>query len=111
MQKELSVTILNVLRYEEKNRTTGEKTGKEKIRIGYVLLGKDAMQESAKFKGLAEMSYFLDYSDEVWNKLSTKVISQPVEFVFENVQSVRDPLRTYLRLKMINCKDGTISLV
>lgn len=111
MQKELNVTILNVLRYEEKNKATGEKTGKEKIRIGYLLLGKDAVQETAKFKGLSEMSYFLDFSEEVWNKLSVKLISQPVEFIFESTQSTRDPLKTYLKLISINCKDETISLV
>ncbi len=111
MEKDLNVTILNVLRYDEKDRTTGEKTGKEKIRIGYVLLGKDAVQESEKFKGLAEMSYFVDFSEEMWSKLSTKIISQPAQFIFESVPSMRDPLRTYLRLKTIVCKDETISLV
>lgn len=109
--KDLNVTILNVLRYEEKNKATGEKTGKEKIRIGYILLGKDSIQDTNKFKGLSEMSYFLDYSEDIWNKLSTKLISQPVSFIFESTQSTRDPLKTYLKLKSINCKDETISLV
>lgn len=111
MQKELNVTILNVLRYEEKNKATGEKTGKEKIRIGYLILGKDTIQDSAKFKGYSEMSYFLDYSEDIWNKLTNKIIMQPCEFVFESTQSVRDPLKTYLKLISIKCKDEDISLV
>lgn len=109
--KSLNVTIINVLRYDEKNKATGEKTGKEKIRIGYLLLGKDATRETEKFRGLSEMSYFLDYSDEIWNKLSLKLISQPVEFIFESTQSAIDPLKTYLKLVSINCKDENISLV
>lgn len=111
MEKAMNVTILNVLRYEEKDRISKEKTGREKIRIGYVLLGKDAMQDTSKFKGLSEMSYFLDYSDEIWNKLNTKVISQPAEFIFDSMQSTRDPLKTYLKLVCINCKDEVINLV
>lgn len=111
MQKELNVTLLNVLRYEEKNKATGEKTGREKIRIGYLILGKESIQDTSKFRGYSEMSYFLDFNEEVWNKLSTKVIMQPVEFIFESTQSTRDPLKTYLKLKSINCKDETISLV
>lgn len=109
--KNLNVTIMNVLRYEEKDKKTGVKTGKEKIRVGYLVLGKESMQDTNKFKGYAEMSYFLDYSDDLWNKLSTKVIMQPVEFCFETVQSLRDPLKTYLKLNTINCKDEVISLV
>lgn len=111
MQKELNVTILNVLRYDEKNKSTGEKTGKQKIRIGYFVLSKESMQNTDKFKGYAELSVFLDYTDELWNKLSTKIIMQPVEFVFEQAQSLRDPLKTYLKLNTINCKDEVINLV
>lgn len=109
--KNLNVTIINVLRYEEKNKATGEKTGKQKIRIGYLLLGKDAVRETDKFRGLSEMSYFLDYSDDIWNKLTLKLISQPVELIFDSVQSTVDPLKTYLKLVSINCKDENISLV
>lgn len=109
--KNLNVTILNVLRYYEKNKATGELTGKQKIRIGYLVLGKDSIQETAKFKGYSENSYFLDFSEDIWNKLSNKIIMQPVEFTFESTQSARDPLKTYLKLISISCKDENISLV
>lgn len=107
----LNVTILNVLRYDEKDKKTGEKTGKQKIRIGYFVLSKDNLQETDKFKGYAELSAFVDYSEDLWSKLSTKIIMQPVEFCFETMQSVRDPMKTYLKLKTINCKDEVINLV
>lgn len=111
MQKNLNVTIINVLLYDEKNKSTGELTGKKKIRIGYLSLGKERLQEKEKFKGYAEFSYFLDYDESFWNKLTPKFIMQPCEFEFEERPSERDPLKTYLKLVSINCKDENISLV
>lgn len=111
MQKEINATILNVLRYDEKNKQTGEKTGKQKIRIDYLMLGKESIQDKTNFRGYAPLTAFIDYNETIWNKLTVKVIMQPVEIVLEQVPSTRDPLKSYTRMNAINTKDEVISLV
>lgn len=111
MKKEINATIISVLRYDEKNKKTGEKTGKEKIRIDYIMLGKEAMQDNERFRGYAILSCFVDNVNDLFSKLTTKVIMQPVEIVLEQVPSQRDPFKTYVRVNSINTKDEVISLV
>lgn len=111
MQKEINATIISVLRYDEKDRNTKEKTGKQKIRIDYLMLGKESIQDKSNFRGYANLSCFIDYNENIWSKLTTKVIMQPVEMVLEQVPSARDPFKSYVRVKSINTKDEVISLV
>lgn len=111
MQKEINATIISVLRYDEKNKQTGEKTGKQKIRIDYLMLGKDSIQDKEKFRGYANLTCFIDYNETIWSKLTTRVIMQPVEMVLEQVPSARDPFKSYTRVNSINTKDEVISLV
>lgn len=111
LKKELNATILSVLRYDEKDKKTGEKTGKKKIRIDYVMLGKDAIQDNENFRGYSQLSCFIDDKNDVWSKLTTKVIMQPVEIILENVPSARDPFKSYVRVNSINTKDEVINLV
>lgn len=111
MQKEINATIISVLRYDEKDKKTGEKTGKQKIRIDYLMLGKEAMQDKDNFRGYSSLSCFIDCNDTLWSKLTTKVIMQPVELVLEQVPSARDPFKSYVRVNSINTKDEVISLV
>lgn len=111
MQKQINATIFSVLRYEEKDKTTKEKTGKWKIRIDYLMLGKDSIQDNTNFRGYSNLSCFIDYTESLWNKLTTKIIMQPIELVLESVPSVRDPFKSYVKVKSINTKDEVISLV
>ena len=111
MQKEINATIISVLRYDEKNKQTGEKTGKQKIRIDYLMLGKESIQDRENFRGYANLSCFIDYNENIWSKLTTRVIMQPVEMVLEQVPSARDPFKSYTRVNSINTKDEVISLV
>lgn len=111
MQKEISATILSVLQYDEKNRNTKEPTGKKKIRIDYLMLGKEGIQDREKFRGYTVLACFIDFNETLWSKLTTKVIMQPVEIQLEQVPSARDPFKTYVRINSINTKDEVISLV
>lgn len=111
MEKQINATIVSVLRYEEKDKTTKEKTGKWKIRIDYLMLGKDSIQDNTNFRGYSNLSCFIDYTESLWNKLTTKIIMQPIELVLESVPSARDPFKSYVKVKSINTKDEVISLV
>lgn len=111
MQKEINATILSVLQYDEKDKTTKEPTGKKKIRIDYLMLGKESIQDKEKFRGYSVLACFIDYNETLWSKLTTKVIMQPVEMVLEQVPSAKDPFKSYTRVKSINTKDEVISLV
>lgn len=110
-EKQINATIISVLRYDEKDKNTKEKTGKQKIRIDYLMLGKDSIQDRGNFRGYANLSCFIDYNESIWSKLTTKLIMQPVEMVLEQVPSARDPFKSYVRVKNINTKDEVISLV
>ena len=111
MEKQINATLLSVLLYDEKDRVTKEKTGKQKIRIDYLMLGKESIQDNTKFRGYTVLSCFLDYKENIWSKLTTKVIMQPVEIVLEQLPSSRDPFKSFVRVKSINTKDEVISLV
>lgn len=111
-EKMLTATIVSFLRYEDKDKKTGQKTGKEKVRIEYLLLNKDNFQERDKFVGYASLSAFVDCTPELWEKLNANLIMKPVEMVFESVPSMTDPFKSFVRLKAINSKEnGSISLV
>lgn len=111
MEKQINATIISVLRYEEKDKKTGEKTGKMKARIDYLMLGKEALQDRNNFRGYSNLSCFIDCPDTLWARLTTKIIMQPVELVLESVPSARDPFKSYVIVKSINTKDEVISLV
>lgn len=111
MKKEINATILSVLQYEEKDKQTKEPTGKKKIRMDYLMLGKESIQDRDRFRGYSVLACYIDYSEEIWNQLTTKVIMQPVEMVLEQVPSARDPFKSHVRVNSINTKDAVISLV
>lgn len=100
----IGVTILNVLKYEDK------KTGLPKVRIGYILTEKDAIRETEKFKGLSELSLFLDDAS-VFDKVKTEYLLTPVQFVLDEKTSPVDPFKKVAVLKQIITKNETISLV
>lgn len=110
MKQNLNVTILNALLYEEKNKN-GEKTGKQKIRMDYIILGKESYQEGTKFHGYSVLNCYVENKDNIFDKLNAKVIMQPVELELEQVPSARDPFKTYVRVNCIHAKDEVINLL
>lgn len=103
--RELKVLLLNVLKYEDK-----ENKGVWKSRLGYICVTQDALQESEKFKGLAELSYFTTGTD-LFDKLSKNHMYQTATLNFEKVVNPRNPLRDSMKLVSIKLKDETISLL
>lgn len=101
---ELNVTILNVLRYTDKE------TGEPKIRIGYINNDSKCIENTSKFKGYPELSVFLDEND-LWDKLDMTLIGNIAKFVFERTPNPRNPLKDIVKLKTIKCKDVNISIL
>lgn len=102
---ELSVTILNILRYEDKI------TKEPKIRIGYINNDKSYISNTAKMKGMPELSVYLDDKD-LWDKLDVGLCGRPVMMTFEKQANPRNPLKEVAVLKKISSKDyGDISLL
>lgn len=100
---ELSVTILNILRYEDKE------TKKPKIRIGYINNDTAYIENSSKFRGYPELSVFLD-DNGLWDKLSIDIVGKVVKFIFDKRVNPRNPLKDITVLKEIKTKDyGNIS--
>lgn len=102
---ELSVTILNFLRYEDKE------TKKPKIRIGYINNDSAYIENGLKFKGYPELSVFLD-DNELWDKLIVEMVGGVAKFVFDKKPNPRNPLKDITVLKEIRTKEyGNISLL
>lgn len=101
----LNVVILNALRYQDKE------SKKEKMRIGYALCDKNAVSIQEKFKGVSELSVFLDFSEELWNAITVDTIYTPSEFVFEENLNPRNPLKKILNLKSVKLKNANIDLL
>lgn len=105
MDKELKVIIQSVLKYEDK-----ENKGVFKSRLGYFLADASAVQNTDKFKGIAELSVFTN-DTKLFDSLKSEHMGKSATLKFTEEPSPRNPLRTYLRLKEIIFKDETISLL
>lgn len=88
---ELHAIILNVLKYTDK------KTNKDKLRIGYILSDENSFQNTDKFKGYSELSYFCD-DLELFQKIDKSFILNNCIFTFDEVSYPSNPLRKYLKL-------------
>lgn len=99
----LDVTILNVLKYTDKN------DGKEKSRVGYRVYGDEAYSENDNYRGFTELSYF--YKDAtLFNQLTKEYMGQKCTLVFEERPNPTNPLKKYNVLKELVFKDNTITL-
>ena len=65
MDKELKVIIQNVLKYEDK-----ENKGTYKTRLGYFLADSSSVQNTDKFKGIAELSVFTNDTTTISQKIT-----------------------------------------
>lgn len=103
-ERELKVIIQNVLKYEDKQ------TKKMKTRLGYFLNTEEAYQNSDKFKGIAELSYFGN-DTQIFDKLELKHMGKAATLVFSKEASKSNPLRDSLILKKIVFKDETVDIL
>lgn len=104
-ERELKVIIQNVLIYEDK-----EQKGKMKTRLGYLLNDTQAYQNTEKFKGLAELSYFAN-DTQIFDKLSVEHMGKAATLVFTKVANSRNPLKDSLKLTKIVFKDETVDIL
>lgn len=101
---DLKVTLLNILRYSDKQ------TGAAKIRIGYINNDAKYIENTDKFKGYPELSVFLD-DNGLWEKLPFSLIGQVCTFKFKKLPNPRNPLKDITVLEHIECKDTDISIL
>lgn len=104
-EKELSVIIQNVLKYEDK-----KEPGKFKTRLGYVVNSADAYQENTNFKGLSELSIFLN-TTKAFDSLNLSHMGKSATLYFIEKVSPFNPLKTYMDLTKIKVKDEVINLL
>ena len=102
---DLNVTLLNFLRYEDKE------TKKPKIRIGYINNDKAYIENTDKFKGYAELSVYID-DKNCWDFFKTEMTGDTAIFTFAKRPNPRNPLKDVTVLQSIKTnKHGDISLL
>lgn len=88
-----------------------EKDGKKKCRIGYRLLNRESVSNSAKFKGFAELSVFLE-DETIFEKLTLDLFGYALKFEFIEEANPRDPMKKRVTLKKImNAKNEDICVL
>lgn len=92
------------------NVNTFEKEGQKKSRIGFIFAKKEYLQNTAKFKGYAELSMF--YENELpFNNIPLEIIGNVVEATIREVPNVTNPLRKRQVIESIKFKDNVINLL
>lgn len=103
---QISVQILSMCKYISKT------DNKEKIRIDYICNEEKYLNDKEKFRGYPVLTYYInDLINENWNILDVDLVGKPVDFIFEKVPSVQNPLKEFNKLKEICTKNGSISLL
>lgn len=97
------VELLSCLTYKDKD-------GDLSTRLGYRLLSLDYLQDSSKFKGFSEMSYFCKGSD-LFDKLSKQHFGVQAELTTEERPSQSNPLKKITVVKSIKVGNELISLL
>ncbi len=97
------VELLSCLTYKNKE-------GNLSTRLGYRLLGKDFLQDSDKFKGYSEMSYFCD-GTTLFDRLKKEYFGVQAELITEERPSKTNPLRKITVVKSVKIGDELINLL
>lgn len=100
---DLNVTVLNILRYNDKN------TNEPKIRIGYINNDSKYIENTDKFRGYPELSVFFD-DNGLWEKLDLKLVGQIVKFTFAKEVNPRNPLKDITKLTKITCEKANVNI-
>lgn len=99
------VELLSCLTYKDKNDPN-----KLNTRLGYRMLDPNLKQDTDKFKGYAELSYFSDGTD-LFNRMKKEYFGIEAEITTEERPSNSNPLRKVTILKSIRVKDELINLL
>lgn len=97
------VELLNCLIYKNKD-------GGQSVRLGYRLLDPSFNQDTAKFKGYSEMSYFGDNID-LFSKLRKEHFGVPCELETEERPNLSNPLKKVIVLKSLHVANEHLSLL
>lgn len=101
---EIKILLLSAMKYEDKE------TKKPKLRLGYILFGKDAYQNSDKFKGYKDLGGYVDVVDGFELLKQDDFLSEAI-LVGEELPSATNPFKKYVKLKELRTKNATISLL
>lgn len=97
------VELINCLTYKNKE-------GNLSTRLGYRFLNPEFLQDTDKFKGYSEVSYFADGID-LFNKLKKEYFGTAVELITEERPSKSNPLRKITYVKSIKVGNELINLL
>lgn len=97
------VELLSCLTYKDKE-------GNLSTRLGYRLLSPDYLQDSDKFKGYSEMSYFCS-GTELFDKLKKEYFGVQAELTTEERPSRSNPLRKITVVKSVKVGNELINLL
>lgn len=90
--------------------TFKNKEGSLSTRLGYRLINPSFLQDTPKFKGYAEMSYFSD-GTSLFDKLNKNHFGVPVELTTEERPNSSNPLKKVVVLKSIKIENELINLL
>lgn len=97
------VELLSCLTFKDKDSELS-------TRLGYRLQSPDYLQDTDKFKGYSEMSYFCKGTD-LFNKLNKSMFGVPAELVVEEKMSPSNPMKKTAVLKSIKVNNELINLL
>ena len=98
-----SVELISCLTYKDQD-------GEKSTRLGYRLLSPDYLQDSEKFKGFSEMSYFCK-GTELFDRMKKDFFGVQAEIVTEERPSKNNPLRKVTVVKSIKVGNELINLL
>lgn len=98
-----SVELISCLTYKDRD-------GDISTRLGYRLLSPDYLQDTSKFKGYAEMSYFCKGTD-LFNKLNKDYFGVQAEIMTEERPSKNNPMRKITVVKSVKVGNELINLL
>lgn len=101
---EIKIVLINAMKYKDKE------TGQDKVRIGYVPFGKDALRNEEKFKGFTELGGYTERT-EVLNELKETDFMQEATLIGEEISYAKNPFKKYMKLTKLITKNATISLL
>lgn len=97
------VELLSCLTYKNKE-------GNLSTRLGYRLLSKEYLQDTSKFKGYSEMSYFCD-GTTLFDRLKKEYFGVQAELTTEERPSLTNPLKKITVVKSIKLGNDVIDLL
>lgn len=101
---EIKIILLNVMKYKDKE------TKEDRVRIGYVPFGKEALRKEDKFIGFTELGGYTS-NVSILDQVKPEDMLQEATLIGEEVQNPRNPFKKTMKLTQLNTKHANISLV